>query len=111
MTEETTVGPVQAQAPVCGCRHKATPRDAAFQDDLQRRLNRTIGQINGIKAMIEDNRYCGDVLTQLAAAENALRSISGLVLRDHLETCVVQQIEEGHTEVIDEVMQLMKRFS
>lgn len=95
----------------CECRHKATPRDDGFQDDLQRRLNRTIGQINGIKAMIDDNRYCGDVLTQLAAVESALRSISGLVLRDHLETCVVQQIEEGHTEVIDEVMQLMKRFS
>ena len=61
--------------------------------------------------MIDDNRYCGDVLTQLAAAESAVHSISALMLQNHLETCVVEQIRRGNVEVVDEVMQLMKKFS
>lgn len=95
----------------CCCRHKDTPRSAELQDDLQKRLNRVIGQLNGVKSMIDDNRYCGDVLTQLAAAESAVHSVSAIMLRNHLETCVVEQIERGNTEVIDEVMQLLKKFS
>ena len=47
-----------------------------------------IGQLGGVKTMIDDNRYCADVLTQLAAAESAVHSISAVVLRNHLETCV-----------------------
>ncbi len=54
--------------PDCPCRHKNTPRSIELQADMQKRLNRAIGQLTGVKAMIEDNRYCGDVLTQLAAA-------------------------------------------
>ena len=61
--------------------------------------------------MLDDNRYCGDVLVQLAAVESAIRSISAMLLQDHLETCVVEQVRQGNDEVIDEVMQLMKRFS
>ena len=61
--------------------------------------------------MLDDNRYCGDVLVQLAAAESAIRSVSGKLLQDHLETCVVEQIRQGNDEVVGEVMQLMKRFS
>ena len=52
--------------PDCPCRHKNTPRSMELQADMQKRLNRAIGQLTGVKAMIEDNRYCGDVLTQLA---------------------------------------------
>lgn len=93
------------------CHHKQTPRSIEFQSDLQKRLNRAIGQLNGVKGMLDDNRYCGDVLVQLAAAESAIRSISSMLLQDHLETCVVEQIRQGNDEVIEEVMQLMKRFS
>lgn len=95
----------------CICRHKNTPRDPELQADLQKRLNRIIGQLNGVKAMLDDNRYCGDVLIQLAAAESAVRSVSGKLLQDHLETCVVEQIQEGNVEIVDEVMQLMRKFS
>lgn len=104
----------EASAPVaeaCCCRRKDTPRSTELQADLQKRLNRVIGQLNGVKSMIDDNRYCGDVLTQLAAAESAVHSVSAIMLRNHLETCVVEQIERGNTEVIDEVMQLLKKFS
>lgn len=95
----------------CCCHHKATPRSAELQANVQRRLNRVIGQLNGVKAMIDDNRYCGDVLTQLSAAENAVHSISALVLQNHLETCVVEQIEQGNTGIVDEAMQLIKKFA
>ena len=95
----------------CCCHHKATPRTEAFQSDLQKRLNRAIGQLNGVKAMIDDNRYCGDVLTQLAAAESAVHRVSAMLLQNHLETCVVEQIEAGNTAIIDEAMQLIKKFA
>lgn len=95
----------------CACRHKSTPRSAETQRDVQRRLNRAIGQLNGVKDMIEDNRYCGDVLTQLAAAESAVRRVSEIVLREHMRTCVVEEIRAGNNEVVDEVMDLMRRFS
>ena len=95
----------------CPCRHKDTPRSEELQADLQKRLNRVIGQLGGVKAMLDDNRYCGDVLVQLAAAESAVRSISSRLLQNHLETCVVEQIQRGNVEVVDEVMQLMRKFS
>lgn len=94
-----------------GCHHKATPRSQQMQGDLQKRLNRVIGQLNGVKAMIDDNRYCGDVLVQLSAAESAVHSISAILLQNHLETCVVEQIEQGNTQIIDEAMQLIKKFA
>ena len=99
------------QASDCPCRHKSTPRSMELQADMQKRLNRAIGQLTGVKAMIEDNRYCGDVLTQLAAAESAVRRGSGMVLAEHMRTCVVEEVRAGNDEVIDEVMALMRRFS
>ena len=96
-----------ARAQNCCCHHKATPRS----EELQCNLNRAIGQLNGVKAMIDDNRYCGDVLTQLAAAESAVHSISAILLQNHLETCVVEQIEAGNIAIIDEAMQLIKKFA
>ena len=99
------------QASDCPCRHKSTPRSMELQADMQKRLNRAIGQLNGVKAMIEDNRYCGDVLTQLAAAESAVRRVSEMVLAEHMRTCVVEEVRAGNDKVIDEVMALMRRFS
>lgn len=55
----------------CACKYKHTPRSEELQKDVTRRLNRAIGQLNAVKDMVADNRYCGDVLTQLAAAESA----------------------------------------
>ncbi|WP_165247106.1 metal-sensing transcriptional repressor [Adlercreutzia sp. ZJ141] len=106
-TAQQTAGEAQQ----CGCHHKATPRSDEFKADLQRRLNRAIGQLGGVKNMLDDNRYCGDVLVQLAAAESAVRSVSMMLLQDHMETCVVEQIRQGNDEVVTEAMQLVKRFA
>lgn len=94
-----------------GCSHtKSTPRSEELKRDVIRRLNRAMGQLGGIRAMIEEDRYCGDVLTQLAAVESAVRAVSREIMRDHLETCVVERVQAGDTEVIDEVMGLFKKF-
>ena len=101
----------QSQDQACCCaKYKSTPRGEEFQADLQRRLNRAIGQLNGVKAMLDDNRYCGDVLTQLSAAESAVHRVSEMILRNHMQTCVVEQIRAGHDEVVDEAMDLIHRF-
>ncbi|WP_165056374.1 MULTISPECIES: metal-sensing transcriptional repressor [unclassified Adlercreutzia] len=98
-------------AHTCACKHKHTPRSEELQRDVQKRLNRAIGQLGGVKAMIDDNRYCGDVLMQLAAAQSAIRRVSEMLLREHLETCVVEEVRAGNDEVVEEVMDLIRRFS
>lgn len=95
----------------CCARHKDTPRSESTRKDLERRLNRAIGQLNGVKEMIADNRYCGDVLTQLAAATSAVRRVSEIVLKEHMRTCVVEQIQSGNEDIVDEVIDLMRKFS
>ena len=67
--------------------------------------------MNGVKAMIDDNRYCGDVLTQLAAVESAVRRVSEMLLAEHMRTCVVEEIRAGNDGVVDEAMELVRRFS
>jgi DNA-binding FrmR family transcriptional regulator len=61
--------------------------------------------------MVEDDRYCGDVLTQLAAAQSAIKAVSGIILKDHMETCVVERVQAGDVEVVDEVVDLLRKFS
>ena len=77
---------------------------------VNRLLKTARGQIDGILKMVEEDRYCGDVLTQLAAVESAVKAVSREVMQDHLETCVVERVQAGDTEVVDEVMGLFKKF-
>ena len=110
MTEGSVEKGVERRAcPHCG-ELKHTPRSPGLKASVARRINRAVGQLNGIRAMVEEDRYCGDVLTQLAAVESAVKAISREVMRDHLETCVVERIQAGDTEVTDEVMDLFKTF-
>ena len=101
----------KSERSACTCAaHKHTPRSDKLKHDVGCRINRTVGQLNGIKQMVEEDRYCGDVLTQLAAVESAVKAISRMVMQDHLETCVVERIQDGDTQVTDEVMTLFKKF-
>ena len=93
----------------CGCREKHTPRSEEAQRALQNRLNRMIGQLNGMK-MVEENRYCGDILIQLAAVESALQGFGYIVLQDHMKTCVVEGVRNGDLAVVDEAVELMKKL-
>lgn len=97
--------------PPCGCeRYKHSPRDGAAVAALQHRLSRMIGQLGGIKKMIEDNRYCGDILLQVAAAERALQSFGYELLQDHIQTCVTEDIKEGCTDAAAELIELVKKL-
>jgi len=94
----------------CCCHQKATPRQEQDLKQLKNRLNRIIGQLNGISRMLDENRYCGDILTQLAAAESALQSFGYVILQEHMETCVIEEIRKGNTAVVDEAVELMKKL-
>ena len=94
----------------CACRYKHTPRTEDAKRQLENRLSRMIGQLNGIKNMVEDNRYCGDILTQLSAAESALQNLGYIILQQHMETCVAEEIKNGNMQIIDEAVELVKKL-
>jgi DNA-binding FrmR family transcriptional regulator len=78
---------------------------------LVSRLNRIEGQIRGIKNMIEDDKYCMDVLMQVAAAKSALNSAAALILESHIQECIKKAIEQGQcTAVVDELTDVIKRY-
>lgn len=94
----------------CACRYKHAPRTEETKRQLENRLSRMIGQLNGIKNMVDDNRYCGDILTQIAAVESALQSLGYIILKDHMETCVAEEIKNGNMQIIDEAVELVKKL-
>ena len=100
----------EGNAEKCHCHYKATPRDAGELRQLQNRLKRMMGQLGGISKMLEDNRYCGDILVQVAAVESALQSFGYLVLQNHLETCVVEEVQKGNTKIMEEAVELIKKL-
>lgn len=92
---------------------------AETRDKLRNRLKRIAGQVTGLQKMVEDDRYCVDVLTQLAAVRSALDSLGVALLTDHVEHCVAGHAEgNGHgkakarskEELIEEIRQTLNRF-
>lgn len=77
---------------------------------IDNHLNRIIGQLNGIKKMVEDDRYCNDILIQIAAIDKSVKGLAYKVLDEHLHTCVVDSIKKGDTQVVDEILELFERF-
>lgn len=77
-------------------------------------LKRVEGQVRGIQRMVEDRRYCVDILTQLSAVSSAVGSVQNKILERHLDTCVSKAfVGESKTEKkkkIDEVIKLLKTF-
>ena len=116
--EENHIHPAETESVCCNpgprcesfCRHKAKPRDPESLKKLQSRLNRMIGQLSGIGRMLDENRYCGDILTQIAAVESALQSFGYIVLQEHMETCVADEIRAGNTDSLEEAMTLIKKL-
>ena len=90
--------------------YRETPRGEEELKTLISRVNRVKGQVEGVKAMLEENRYCGDILIQISAAESALRSLSYLILEEHLATCVSDKIKSGDQEIIKETVELVKKL-
>ena len=86
--------------------HPAHPKELG-------RLNRVIGQVEGVKRMIEEGRYCPDILTQLRAVNAAVRSVEAAILESHLESCVRETFQSRKPaeirKKIDELTRLYKR--
>ncbi|RXT15337.1 metal-sensitive transcriptional regulator [Ammoniphilus sp. CFH 90114] len=78
--------------------------------NLTTRLNRIEGQIRGIKGMIEKDAYCDDVLNQIAAIQSALNGVGKLLLEGHMKSCVIERIQDGDHEVIDELLKTMTKL-
>lgn len=94
----------------CAVHYRHTPRSEEDLRQLRNRLNRMAGQLNGIGKMLDENRYCGDILIQVAAVEKALQSFGYTILRDHMNTCMVDAVQSGDTSVMDEAIELMKKL-
>ena len=92
-----------------GVRHKH--RNLTEERDLLKRLNRIEGQVRGIKAMVEDERYCVDILNQVSAVQAALNSFSRVLLSNHIKTCVVDDIEAGNgEEAVEELCKTIQKL-
>lgn len=94
----------------CCCGEKTTIRSEEEKKALYTRLNRLGGQIAGIKRMVEEDRYCDDILIQLSAVDKAIKSLANLMLERHMHTCLIENIESGNYKVVDEIVDLFKRF-
>ena len=74
------------------------------------RLNRIEGQVRGIKKMLEENAYCPDILIQVSAISSALNSFNKVLLDNHMNTCVIENIQKGNLEVVEELTNTLKKL-
>lgn len=92
------------------CCERYKYRDETEKQALINRLNRIEGQIRGIKAMVEADRYCADIITQVAAANAALGSFNRELLSSHINSCVVRDIREDKEGAVEELCNLLKKM-
>ena len=99
--------PTESVTPSC-CRHKdRTPEEYRA---LANRLSRIEGQVRGIRAMLDKDVYCADILVQVAAVNAALNGFSKELLGQHIRTCVADDLKAGETQKLDELLQLLPRL-
>jgi CsoR family transcriptional regulator, copper-sensing transcriptional repressor len=105
---------------VCGCGahtegRKAVAVDADIKAANLKRLRRIEGQIRGLQKMVEEDRYCADIMVQISSAQEALRSVGRALMRNHLRHCAAQAIGHGSPEeaeaMYDELLELIYKHS
>ena len=84
--------------------------DPAQRQAVVHRIARATGHLNAVKKMVEDDRDCSDVLIQLAAVQSALNSVSRIILKDHIEHCIVDAVEENDEEAIERLNKAIDRM-
>lgn len=92
------------------CAAKSKERSDKEYKDLLHRLSRIEGQVRGVKAMVERDAYCTDIITQVSAITSALNSFNKVLLANHIKTCVTQDIKEGKEEVVDELVAVLQKL-
>ena len=103
----------------CGCGaqdagRKALAVDADIKDRNLKRLRRIEGQVRGLQKMVEEERYCADILTQVSSVHEALRSVSRELLRNHLKHCASSAIRSSPEEaeaMYDELVDMVHKHS
>lgn len=78
--------------------------------EVSNRLARAIGHLQKVKQMVENGDDCSDVLIQLAAVKSALNNTGKVILKDHLDHCIVHAVEEGDTSMLDEFNNAIDKF-
>ena len=99
----------QPHAAACCCA-RTTLRDESEKRALINRCSRVEGQIRGIRGMLEKDLYCDDILNQVAAVRSALDSISRLILERHMKSCLIDRIQAGELEVVDELLGTLQKM-
>lgn len=92
------------------CCNRTKHRPEKETKDLITRLSRIEGQVRGVKNMVEEERYCVDILNQVSAIQAALNGFSKELLSNHIHSCVVQDIRDGKSEVVDELCDVVKKL-
>ncbi len=105
----------------CGCgvpqedgERKAVGVDPGIKDRNLKRLRRIEGQVRGLQKMVEDDRYCADILTQISSVQEALRAVGRELMRNHLKHCATKAIKTGPEEaegMYDELIELIYKHS
>ena len=93
----------------CPCQ-RTKHRETSEMDALLRRLSRIEGQVRGIRGMVEKEAYCTDILIQVSAVQAALNAFSRELLSSHIRSCVVQDIQAGRLEVVDDLLNTIQRM-
>ena len=91
---------------------KAVAVDAGAKERNRKRLRRIEGQVRGLQKMVDDDRYCADILTQIASVHEALRAVGRELMRHHLKHCASAAIRQGPTEaegMYDELVEMVYR--
>ena len=104
----------------CGCGahedegRKAVAVDPDVKERNVKRLRRIEGQVRGIQKMVDEDRYCADIMTQISAVQEALRSVGRELMRNHLKHCATTAIRRGEEEaeaMYDEIVELMYKHN
>lgn len=91
-------------------KERQSHRTSEEKNKLIVRLNRIEGQVRGVKGMIEKDVYCDDILNQLAAVQSALNGVGKLLLEHHMKSCVIDRIQNGENEVVDELLKTVNKL-
>ena len=94
----------------CVQQEKHKERSEKEYRDLMNRLKRIEGQVRGLQGMLEKNAYCIDILVQVSAVNAALNSFNKVLLAEHINSCVVNDIKDGKTETVGELVEILQKL-
>lgn len=94
----------------CCARVRKKERSDEEKRALINRLNRIEGQIRGIRAMVEKDAYCPDILTQASAVSAAINGFAKVLLGEHIRTCVAEDVRQGNDDTLDELLGTLQKW-